>query len=119
TWITITAGASGSGNGTVNYSVALNGTTSSRTATLTIAGKSFTVTQAAAVPSCTYALSPTSNPSVGSAGGSYNVSVTTATGCSWTAASGATWITITAGASGSGNGTVTYSCAANTGPTSP
>jgi Zn-dependent metalloprotease len=45
-FITITAGASGSGNGTVNYSVASNASTSSRTGTLTIAGQTFTVTQA-------------------------------------------------------------------------
>lgn len=46
TFITITSGASGSGNGTVNYSVASNGGTSSRTGTMTIAGQTFTVTQA-------------------------------------------------------------------------
>jgi Zn-dependent metalloprotease len=45
-FITITSGASGSGNGTVNYSVASNTGTSSRTGTLTIAGQTFTVTQA-------------------------------------------------------------------------
>jgi len=45
-WITITSGSSGSGNGTVSYTVAPNSSTSSRTATLTIAGQSFTVTQA-------------------------------------------------------------------------
>ncbi|MGB7926139.1 MAG: M36 family metallopeptidase, partial [Pyrinomonadaceae bacterium] len=46
TFITITSGSSGSGNGTVSYSVASNGSTSSRTGTLTIAGQTFTVTQA-------------------------------------------------------------------------
>lgn len=46
TFITITSGASGSGNGTVNYSVAANGGSSSRTGTMTIAGNTFTVTQA-------------------------------------------------------------------------
>ncbi|MCA1565333.1 MAG: M36 family metallopeptidase [Acidobacteria bacterium] len=47
-FITITAGASGSGSGTVSYSVASNASTSSRTGTLTIAGQTFTVTQAGA-----------------------------------------------------------------------
>jgi Zn-dependent metalloprotease len=46
TFITITSGSSGSGNGTVNYSVAANSGTTSRTGTLTIAGLTFTVTQA-------------------------------------------------------------------------
>ena len=46
TFITITSGSSGSGNGTVNYSVASNTGSSSRTGTMTIAGLTFTVTQA-------------------------------------------------------------------------
>ena len=45
-FITITSGSSGSGNGTVNYSVAANGSTSSRSGTMTIAGLTFTVNQA-------------------------------------------------------------------------
>ena len=45
-FITITSGSSGSGNGTVNYSVAANTGTTSRTGTMTIAGRTFTVTQA-------------------------------------------------------------------------
>jgi Zn-dependent metalloprotease len=45
-FITITGGSSGSGNGTVTYSVAANGATTSRTGTMTIAGRTFTVNQA-------------------------------------------------------------------------
>lgn len=47
-YITVTSGASGSGNGTVNYAVAANTGSSARSGTLTIAGQTFTVTQAAA-----------------------------------------------------------------------
>jgi hypothetical protein len=43
--VTITGGASGTGNGTVSYSVATNTGASSRSGTLTIAGQTFTVTQ--------------------------------------------------------------------------
>jgi hypothetical protein len=46
------------------------------------------------------------------------VNVTSSAGCSWTAVSNASWITILSGASGSGNGTVNYSVAANSGTTS-
>jgi hypothetical protein len=49
-WITITSGNSGSGNGTVNYSVLPNTSTNSRVGTMTIAGKTFTVTQSRAGP---------------------------------------------------------------------
>ena len=45
-WITITAGSSGSGNGTVTYSVApFSGPLRIRTGTIDIAGKTFMVTQ--------------------------------------------------------------------------
>ncbi|MGD0282066.1 MAG: putative Ig domain-containing protein [Dissulfurispiraceae bacterium] len=44
-WITITSGSSGTGSGTVDYSVSANITSSSRAGTLTIAGHTFTITQ--------------------------------------------------------------------------
>lgn len=112
-WITIPSGGSGTGNGTVNYSVAANTGTSPRTGTITVAGKTFTVTQAAA---CTFNIAPTS-ASVPGSGGTGNVGVTTAAGCAWTATSNDPWITIPSGGSGTGNGTVNYSVAANTGTT--
>ena len=40
-WITILSGASGSGNGTVNYSVAAYTGTTPRSGTLTIGGQTF------------------------------------------------------------------------------
>ena len=110
-WITITSGSSGSGNGTVYYSVAANSSASSLTGTMTIAGNTFTVTQSGT--SCTYSISPTSK-SFDSSGGSGSVTVTTQSGCSWTATSNASWITITSGSSGTGSGTVNYSVTANT-----
>jgi hypothetical protein len=45
-WLTITSGSSGSGSGTVNYTVAVNTTTGPRSGTLTIAGQTFTISQA-------------------------------------------------------------------------
>ncbi|HEY2933345.1 MAG TPA: BACON domain-containing protein [Acidobacteriota bacterium] len=49
-FITVTSGAGGTGNGTVNFSVAANTTASVRTGTLTVAGQTFTVTQAGNLP---------------------------------------------------------------------
>ncbi|MDP2759323.1 MAG: BACON domain-containing carbohydrate-binding protein, partial [Sideroxyarcus sp.] len=114
-WITVTSGASGSGTGTVAYSVSANTGTSARTGTLTVAGQTFTVTQAGA--SCSYALSSTSQ-SAAATGLSGTISVSSTSGCAWTAVSNASWITVTSGASGSSNGTVAYSVAANTGSSS-
>ena len=110
-WITITGGSSGTGNGTVNYSVAANTSSSALTGTVTIAGQTFGVTESGVA--CTYTLSATSK-SYTSSGGSGSVGVTAPGGCAWTAASNVGWITITGGGSGAGNGTVSYSVAANT-----
>jgi hypothetical protein len=111
-WLTITSGKTGTGNGTIGYSFAANTSSSSRTGSITAGGKTLSVTQVAA---CTYTVSPTSKD-FGSEGGSGTVTVTTRSDCPWTAAASTTapWITITAGQSGTGNGTVAYSVAANT-----
>ena len=67
-------------------------------------------------PPCTYAISPASQ-SFSSSIGTGTVTVTAGTGCIWTASvtPGDSWITITSGSSGSGNGSVGYSVTANTG----
>jgi hypothetical protein len=51
-FITITSGSSGSGNGSVGYSVASNPGSTSRNGTMTIAGQTFTVTQAGTGGGC-------------------------------------------------------------------
>ena len=67
-----------------------------------------------AIP-CAYAISPTSK-SFGATGGSDSFNVTTSKlSCQWTAHSDSTWITITSGNSGTGDGTVYYTVATNTG----
>jgi hypothetical protein len=110
-WITVTAGASGSGGGTVAYTVDANPTESARTGTLTIGGQTVTITQAAP-QTCTVTLSPVSASFV-AAGGTGSVTVSAPAGCAWTAQSGASWITINGSGSGSGSGTVAYIVAAN------
>jgi len=111
-FITINSGSSGTGNGTVNYTVAANPVTMPRMGTIIAAGFTFTVTQDAAP--CMFSIMPTSM-TFGSAGGSSTVAVTTTAGCNWTAALGpnSSFITINSGSSGSGSGTVGYSVAAN------
>ncbi len=70
-WITISSGG-GSGSGAVNYSVAASISPASRSGSLTVAGLTFTVTQAGAGGACP-AVSGL-NPSSGAAGG--NVTIT-------------------------------------------
>jgi len=112
TWLTVTSGSSGTGNGTTGYSVAAN-TGPQRTGTLTVGGQTFTVTQATG---CTTNINPTS-VSMGAAATTGSVAVTAGdSNCTWTGVSNATWLTVTSGSSGTGNGTTGYSVAANTGP---
>jgi hypothetical protein len=51
--VSITGGASGSGNGTVRYSVSAYSGSSARSATLTVAGQPVRVTQSANTPPTT------------------------------------------------------------------
>lgn len=62
---------------------------------------------------CTYSISPT-KASIAEQGGTGTLQVITQAGCSWTARSGASWLTITSGNAGTGNGMVTFSATSNT-----
>ena len=62
---------------------------------------------------CAFIISPL-NATFPSADSGSNLTVTADAGCSWTAISSAFWITITSGASVTGNGTVGFSVSANT-----
>jgi hypothetical protein len=85
-------------------------------------GQRLTATRAAGIcnpgtggcVTCSYSINPTSI-NVAAAGTTDNVGVTTATGCAWTAVSNDAFITVNSGASGSGNGIVNYTVAANSG----
>ena len=112
-WISITQGSAGVGAGTVSYTVATNESTVSRTGTVTVQGRTHTVNQEGA--NCTYTISPASR-SFTINGGSGVISVTTLGECGWTVGTDAGWITITSPTSGSGNGTIDYTVAANPGP---
>ena len=113
-WLTVTSGSSGSGDGSVGFSASANASSNPRTGRLTIGGQTFTVTQDGAP--CTYSISPTSHSiAAGSATGSTDV--TAPDGCGWSAVSNNTgWLTVTSGASDSGNGSVGFSASANTSP---
>src|SRR6185436_4484983 len=111
-WLTINSGSgTGSGPATVQFTVAGN-PGAARTGTLTIGDQSFTVTQAA--HSCVFTVTPL-NPRLTHVTASYTLNVTAAPStCVCSATSGTpTWITVTGGSSGTGNGTVTYSVTSN------
>ncbi|MDQ3907561.1 MAG: carboxypeptidase regulatory-like domain-containing protein, partial [Acidobacteriota bacterium] len=100
-----------SGNGTFSYTAAQNANSAQRAGTLTVADKTFTVTQTGVA--CSFSLQSSGQPFT-SAGGPGSVVVNaSASDCSWTAKSNADWITINSGASGTGGGAVGFTVAAN------
>ena len=111
-WARITSGPSGTGAGNVAFIVDPTPTSLPRSTTLSIAGQTFTISQAGAP--CLYVLSP-AFVSLQGTGGSGIFEVNTPEGCTWTAVSNDAWLHVTAGASGSGDGTVSFSADANLG----
>lgn len=92
---------------TVNLSNAVNATITNGTAVGTILNDDG--------ETCTYAISPT-NLNTGANGGSGNtISVMTQAGCTFTASTNSSFITIDSVTNNSGNGTVGFSVAANSG----
>jgi hypothetical protein len=114
TWIVLTSGSGGTGSGIVAFEVRENLTGGFRTGSLTVAGTTVTVSQNGSTQgNCTYTVEPTSAAYV-SAGGAGTASITTTSGCSWTAVSNVSWVRITSAGSGVGSATVTYNVSANT-----
>ncbi len=87
-WITVTGGASGTGNGTVTYNISDNAG-AARTGTITIGGQLFTVTQAAGPPTCTLTASTNIVPYNGTHGLTWTVSNTPTT-ATWAVSPGGT-----------------------------
>ena len=109
-WLASTS-SGGTGNQSVPYDFTAN-TGAARTGSLTIAGKTFNVTQASG---CTASLSPSSlaAPATGSSS-SFTITMSNPT-CTWTAGSPDGFITgVTA--SGTGSGSVAFAVSANSGP---
>ena len=109
-WITATGSTSASGPGTYTFNVAALSGTASRTGSLTVANQTVSVTQQG--QSCAYTLQPASR-TISAASATASFDVTTDAACSWTVTATAPWLSVVAGASGSGNATVTYQAAAN------
>jgi hypothetical protein len=101
-WITVADGGSGEGSG--SFRLAVGGNTSGpRSGTVRVATETFTVNQAAGT--CTYGIRPT-HYNAGRGPDDITIDVTADSGCAWTASTNAAWVTVDAGRSGSGNGTV-------------
>ena len=115
-WLAITSGSPGIGNGTVTYSVDRNRDLSARTGTISVGARTFTVNQAGDPPApstCEYAVVPIEFTPCMSVPYTLTSTITTQQGCTWTASSGAPWITVTGGQSGNGPGVVSFTVSDN------
>jgi hypothetical protein len=114
-WLTLTPPASGTGNGSITYSVDGNPTGASREATVRATGTggvstTLVVTQLGGVLST----SP-SSANVQGPGGSGTITVSTEDqALQWTASSNMSWLTVTSGSTGIGPASVQWNAAANT-----
>jgi hypothetical protein len=110
-WLTRVTPATGQGSGELQVEVAPN-SGAARSAIVTVAEQQLQVTQASG---CAYAIQPSSQ-SFGAGGGTGSTTVTAGPGCTWTATPNVPWIAITAGASGTAGGTVSFTVQTNTTP---
>ena len=105
-WISFSTLTNGTNSGSFGYTVTANTHSSPRTASFTVGGETFTLTQAGAP--CNLALTP-ANRGHGAGSETGLVAVTVVGGCTWSVGNSNTWIAITAGASGVGSGSFGYS----------
>lgn len=115
-WVQLQTPTTGSGSGTVRFNALPSQSTLPRSGFVEVNGERLQLVQQAVTssPNCVFTLSPTTTSFSGN-GGTGTVNVTTAAGCSWTASSNASWITVSEANVGTGPGTVGFTVAQHTG----
>jgi uncharacterized protein (TIGR03437 family) len=110
-WAPIVTGASGTGVGAIMVQAAPNASAGTRSAALIVGGQTATITQAS--ESCNYSFDK-STYSVPTAGGSVEITLTTAPGCPWVVTNYYPWaVTVNSGASGTGSGAISLTITPN------
>jgi hypothetical protein len=110
-WITINLNPHLYGSGTIGYTVAAN-TGAARTGTITAAGQTFTINQAAGT--CSFQISPQAQEFT-SAGGTGTITVSGQVWCAYSSLNESSFVTLNSGATGTEKGTVTFTVAPNSG----
>ena len=109
-WITVGGASSATGPANVTLIVAA-ASGAPRSANVSVAGITVTVSEGA---NCTYSINP-GGQGFTAAGGSGTVAITAPAGCAWTAANSLPFVSYSGATSGSGNGVVSFTVAANQG----
>ena len=115
-WTTVTSGATGTGNGSFTITAAANtGAARNGGGELNApgVGMTFNLSQAAS-PCMSWTISP-SSASIPAAGGSGSFTVTAGATCNWSLGAVPSWLSLTSAGSGTGNGTISFTAAANSG----
>jgi Viral BACON domain/Putative binding domain, N-terminal len=115
-WVTVAGGASGQGNGTVNYSVARNTVLDVRIGAIHVADASFAITQAGDLGGCEYRVAPVEISACMAVPYELSTTVTTQAACAWTATPDAPWISLVGGSSRTGSGEVRFRVSDNYDP---
>jgi uncharacterized protein (TIGR03437 family) len=116
-WIQVTSSTSGASNGIVTFTVPAN-TQGPRSGVILIGNQTYTIyqngTPTGTTAGCSYLIQSNTVQTAPAAGTSNGfIQIITAQGCAWTATKTAAWLTIKSGSTGTGNGAVSYSVAAN------
>jgi len=110
-WVTLDT-KSGQGEAVVSYAVAANPSPAGRSFAIVVGTQTLQIAQAGAP--CRFDLSR-SGDSIGASGGALSFSISTLSGCSWSASSAVPWISVTSPGSGNASATIGLTVTANTG----
>src|SRR5262245_7533574 len=100
-WVLVSGTSHGPGSGEVSYTVAPNNDAVERSATITVADRTFMISQVGEAIACQYSVSPVEfSPCMPN--GSLTVTLTTQPSCTWTAVPDVSWMNLPGGTSGSG-----------------
>lgn len=113
-WITLTGSHTGNNTKAITYRLTANSSPSSRSGTITAAGKTYTVNQAGYLDGCNINLNATTTTVASEAGYSqFNIITSNSPQCPWEIKSNVEWIQISRIPHGVGSSAVTYSYARN------
>lgn len=115
-WISLLSGFSGSGNGTLRFSVAANASAAMRTGTITIAGQTVPVGQASIGCGLVFGVQNGNTAAVPQAGTALQLMVTTVPDCAWPVSPAPGWLTLVANDGGAGSGVLRLAAGSNPDP---
>ena len=110
-WLARIEPSSGQGSGNLQIDVGPNPASVARQSAIVVNGVRAQIQQLPAP--CVYAVSGSGSHSLAGTGGTFQLTVSTPIGCTWTASSPVTWVRITSGSPGSGSGVVTLAVEPN------